>query len=108
MKKMTVAYGFKDGSHISADPQAVGEMCENLAATSGGLTPSRLVDANREDGTPLHKYFEWDDAKAAEGYREHQAAHVIRCVMIREAASDSKEPEGIRAFVKASPVDKKN
>lgn len=107
MEKRTTAYSFKPGSRIQADAQKVGEMCELLAEGADGLTPARLVNANRAEGTPLHGYFEWDDAKAAEGYREQQAAHVIRCVCVKAEVAGTETSEPLRAFVKAAPDEPK-
>lgn len=90
-----MVYQFKPGSRLSADPQTAGRMCESLAA-NGGLTAKRLLDANREETAPLHDEFEWDDAQAAEHYREQQAGHIIRSlVVVREEA----QAPPVRAFI---------
>ncbi len=47
---------------------------------------------------PLHSEFEWDDEKAAEGYRLSQARHIINCLCIKAEEAPNKEP--IRAFFK--------
>lgn len=90
---MTV-YRWKQGSRLSGDAQEVGEVCAKLER-KGDLTPKALVDASRSEKSPLHGYFEWDDEKAAEAYRETQAAYLIRSVEI--VVSGSAEP--VRAFV---------
>lgn len=56
---------------------------EGIAAAAGGrLTPSDVIaDAEHED-SPLHKYFQWDDALAAFQYRLEQARFLIRSVRI--------------------------
>lgn len=89
-----MTYQWKEASCIKADAQAAGEVCEALEA-SGGLTPQRLVDASRPKDAPLHDEFEWNDRKAAEKYREHQAGHIIRCLVI--APEEPKETP-IRAY----------
>ena len=42
-------------------------------AVDGKLTAQAVVDAAREEGSPLHGFFEWDDNKAANEYRLLQA-----------------------------------
>ena len=74
-----MVYEFKPCSYIKASAQVAGEMCEQLSKT-GGLTPKRLVDANRAEDAPLHGEFEWNDTVAAEAYREGQAAHINLCL----------------------------
>lgn len=88
-------YTFNKAARINADPQAAGEMCEELTRT-GGLTAKRLVDANRAKDAPLHKAFEWNDKKAAEKYREDQARYIIRSIQIVREEEEPAEP--IRCF----------
>lgn len=86
-------YTFNKGARINADPQAAGEMCEELERT-GGLTAKRLVDANRPADAPLHKCFEWNNKKAADLYREEQARRIIRAIEI--VPEETQEP--VRMF----------
>jgi len=59
-----------------AKQDAVRERLDSLAAR-GHLTPRDVVaDAKRKD-SPLHSYFEWDNAKAATKYRLVQARRLI-------------------------------
>ena len=88
-------YAYKPNARIKADPQTTGEICETLVNT-GGLTPKRLLDESRPESAPLHGEFEWDDSIAAENYRESQAAHIIRCIVVKPA---SKEQTPVRAFI---------
>ena len=87
-------YEYKNGFHIDKkfDAQVVGEMCEELSNTIG-LTPKTLLDANRDENTPLHDYFEWRDDVAAEKYREEQARYIIRSIIVIE----DEKPE-VRAY----------
>jgi len=89
-------YKFKPMSCISADAQAVGEVCERLE-TEGRLTPEDLLEESRDDEAPLHDYIEWDDSVAAEKYRVRQCAHVIRSII---TVVEHKESEIVtKAFV---------
>lgn len=87
-----MVYSFKTGAHIRADAQAAGEMCERLAE-EGRLTAKNLVEENRPENAPLHGAFEWDNDEAAERWREHQARHIIGCLIVK---AEKKEP--VRAF----------
>lgn len=91
-----MVYKFKSGSHINVNPQAAGEMCEELAAKQN-LTAKALVDANRPSNAPLHGAFEWNNTKAAENWREHQARHIINCL---EIVTQEREP--VRAYFSIS------
>jgi len=52
---------------------------EALMARHGGYVgPKDIVDEARDPSSPFHKYFDWDDAEAAEQWRLAQAASLIR------------------------------
>jgi thioredoxin reductase len=89
-----MVFNYKPQARIKASAQIAGEVCQQLEMT-GGLTPKRLLEASRDENTPLHEEFEWDDAIAAESYREQQAAYIIRNIVI-QTTSEEKKP--VRAF----------
>lgn len=89
------AYKWKSASYIRASAQDAGEMCEKLAA-EGRLTAKALLDANRPKEAPLHKAFEWNDRKAAEAYRLHQARHIISCIV--RVDEKTGQPQQVRAY----------
>ena len=96
-------YKWKSGSRIHGDPQEIGEVCERLDR-SGNLTPMALVDEGRDPKSPLHGCFEWDDASAAEKYREVQAGRIIRSIVVD--IEGVQEPT--RAFVSVAISDDGN
>lgn len=80
----------------TADPQRVGEALEEIAAKSDGeLHPAAVVSAARDESHTLHPFFTWDDAVAAEKYREDQARTLIRCIRIEPSDPEIEAP---RAF----------
>lgn len=74
-------YKFKSGTRLNVSAQAAGELCAELES-QGRLTPREVVDASRPEDAPLHAAFEWDDAVAAERYRETQASYIIRSIEV--------------------------
>jgi len=74
-------YKFKSGTRLNVSAQAAGELCAELES-QGRLTPREVVDASRPEDAPLHVAFEWDDAVAAERYRETQASYIIRSIEV--------------------------
>ena len=94
-----MVYKFKDGSHITGDPQVVGETIDTLRKSHGGrLKPEQVVTAAKRAKHPLHGYFEWDDTTAAKEFRRSQAMLLIRAVVLcPEEGAESFEP--VRAFV---------
>lgn len=58
------------------------------AANNGYLSPTHVVDAARDEGSPLHDEFEWDDTEAADAYRLAQAGALIRRVRFTVVRQD--------------------
>lgn len=94
------AYKWKTFSY-NTSAEVAGAVCEELDRTVG-LTPANLVDASRPEDAPLHKEFEWDDAKAAESYRREQARLMI-CNLTITIEKDDDEPKEVRAWYSLQP-----
>ena len=65
-----------------AGPDLQSLLEEIRAANDGVLTAQLVVEAARDPLHPLHAHFEWDDEKAGESYRVHQARALIRVVKL--------------------------
>lgn len=87
-------YKWNSAARVKADAQKAGELFEQLEA-DGELTPARVVDASRAEGSLLHNEFEWQDHVAAEAYREQQARVLICMIQI---APEEEKAEPVRAF----------
>lgn len=71
---------FQPGAEKNA--KLVGEHIEMLRERfKGELTPQDILDDARNNNSPLHSFFEWDDGAAAEAYRLQQARGLIRSVV---------------------------
>lgn len=62
--------------------EMVRDELERLEDQAGRLTPSIVIEAAKDEQSPLHGYFEWDDSIAAENYRLEQARTLIRSVVL--------------------------
>lgn len=68
-----------------------------LARRNGGvLKVDDVLDEAKDEASPLHKHFEWDDTAAADKYRRDQARYLIQKCKITLIEN---EPVSIRAFV---------
>lgn len=81
--------------------QVVGEELEKIEKKEGALTKENVLHAARAKSSKLHKCFEWDDEKAAEKYRLHQANQLITSVVIVHEEAPSRE---VHAFVNIGDV----
>lgn len=95
-----VTYALKPGSRLPAKAaQAIGEELDRISEKNGGeLSAARVVAEARRKSSPIHPFFEWDDPKAANLWREHQARHLMNCVVVVVKAEGSEEAQSLRAF----------
>lgn len=84
-------------SLYKADPQKVANEIAQIGDTA---TPAQILDKARDDGTELHKCFEWDDTKAAERWRIQQARQIVCSLVIKETDDDATNKPEIRVFYK--------
>jgi len=72
---------------------------ETVRQREGGiLRPQSVVEAARDEGSPMHDQFTWDDTEAAEAYRIEQARNLIRVYVT--VLHEEKPP--IRTYVSIS------
>lgn len=58
--------------------QTIFNYIDQLNEEVGHVTPEALVDKARPKKSPIHDFFEWDDAKGAEAHRRWQARRYIK------------------------------
>lgn len=91
-------YKWKTGSKAALPAQLVGDELERIRVRHNGRLESEMVvDAAREETSPLHPAFEWNDRRAAEKFRVEQAKYLIRSIEV--VVVDQPEAQPIRAFV---------
>jgi len=91
-------YKWKQGSRLDISAQVAGEELERIRVRNNGrLESAMVVEAARDESSPLYPAFEWDDQKAAHNFRVGQAGYIIRSVEVEVEQSQRSEP--IRAFV---------
>ena len=91
---LTVRYSAVKGSGLrNKDAQIIGEEIRHLGDNA---TCYAIVARARPKRSPLHPYFEWDDAKAAQTYRLAQAEKLARSIVVKISQNGEQIP--IRAF----------
>ena len=75
--------------------QVAGEVLSTIEQEEGALTPKSIVERSREKSAALHNCFEWNNKKAAEGFRVQQARELIRHLIV---VTEQEERE-TRAFI---------
>ena len=95
-----MVYQFKTGFRVNVSAEEAGQVCERLAKEHR-LTGRDIVEESRPENAPLHRYFEWNDSKAAELYRERQGRDLIAHIVIvpdEKISEPEKEIIYVRAF----------
>lgn len=93
-----MTYQWKLPSLMPVDAQVAGEELHRIYQEKGRLDAPDIVNESRPEGAPLHPCFEWNDAVAAEKYRETQAQNIVRSVVVVHE-NQNNEPVEVRAFV---------
>lgn len=87
-------YQWKAGSHHKVKADVAGRVCESLEK-QGRLSAAELLETAKDERSPIHVEFEWNDTKAAQGFRLQQARMIINTLTIQIS---SKEKQPVRAF----------
>ena len=83
------------GSRLSdIQAQRYGERLEVLFEENDGIvTPDIVVDDARKEESPLHEYFDWDDAVAGDKWRKTQAGYLLRSIHVVIKRDDGEEED---------------
>lgn len=63
-------------------PQPSIDTLLDLYDRDGGLRPDAVIEEARNEQSPLHEHFEWDDTEAAHRFRQSQARQLIAKVNV--------------------------
>jgi len=86
---MKTTYKFKNRMFkISA--KAVGERLSELYQKNGFITRKIVLDDAKDNDSPIHLGFDWNDKVAAENWRLEQAGQLIRNLIITVEKPDDK------------------
>ncbi len=83
----------KDKNMSKTKDEIIKNYFDKIEKRDGTLTPQAVVKEAKPVDSPLHRFFQWDDSKAASEYRLWQARQLIRTVMIVR-----EEGAPVRAF----------
>jgi len=68
----------KKGQKFITNKKLIVELRQLYDQSNGTLTAEKIVEAARSSKTQLHKYFEWDNSKAAHQFRMEQARRLMQ------------------------------
>lgn len=95
-----VEFSWKPNTRIPVKPDVAAHELRKLYERDRAVTPAAIVAAASDEASPLHPVFEWDDSEAARAYREQQASHLTRSLVVTYRKTDGELTPPIRAFVK--------
>ena len=81
MTLIRIGYAWRNGARVKVDADIVGAELERLQDENGVITTGDVVAASEPEAAPLHPHFEWDDAVAADRYRDDQARYLLRSIV---------------------------
>lgn len=92
-----MVYQWKLEGIMPVNAEVAGKELSRISAKYGKMEAKNIVDESRDVNAPLHSCFEWRDDVAAEKFREDQARHIVRLLVVTEDKVEQAEP--VRAFV---------
>ena len=98
-----LVYKWKIDGVWKQDANIVGNELKVLA-DNNDLSPESVLETARDEDSPLHDLFEWDDRIAAEKYRLSQARRIIQQIVLVNDHPNAETRE-LRAFVTESRSD---
>jgi hypothetical protein len=87
--------GVKERHGLTAK-QVYDELQKIRKDNGGELSPSIIIKCASHEDHPLHNFFKWDDAIAANLWREHEARKLIRDIHV--VVISSGQAKDVRAF----------
>lgn len=71
----------------------VGAELEKIEEEHGEVNPSLFLESSRDEKSPTHMMFEWNDRVASEKYRLYQSGNIIRNLRIEYVRDESESQE---------------
>lgn len=85
-------YSWRDGWRPGVSAEVVGEVFSEIEERDGSVTSKSFLDASRDEESPTHSLFEWDDSVAAERWRLRQSQGIIGQLQIEIVVEESDDP----------------
>ncbi len=90
-------YSWRGGWTPKISAEIVGAVFEEIEERDGEVTSKAFLDASRDEESPTHSLFEWDDTVAAENWRMRQSQGIIGQlqyeIVVEEVESEETEVE---------------
>lgn len=95
-------------NHDALDIPAVQDKLLSIKRLNHKVTPGAVVKAAKPPSSPLHPAFEWNDSTAANNYRLHQAASLIKTVHVSSPPPKNSKPKTVSLKLAPAPSTKTN
>jgi len=92
--KLGKVYSWRDGSRYGVKAEDFAKVVEAIEARDGRATAAAVVEAARDDDSPIHPMFCWDDDEAARRYREEQARGALRSLRVVVTIQEADKEAG--------------
>lgn len=79
-------------------PDQVGKELDRLKQRTGSCEARDIVKLAKNPINPLHRWFTWDNTKAADLHREYEARRLARSVVVIRSEAEGNGPP-VKAFV---------
>ena len=87
------------------DPEQAMEEIRKAENLYGKITAETVLQVARDNKSPLHKLFEWDDNRAAEKYRMAQARTLVNNIEVKIISDGEERSIPVYEIVNIRPED---
>lgn len=94
-----------EGARWQVPAETAHQVFQRIQRKHGSLTNQHILDEAKSPRSPIHKAFEWDDAKAGNAYRLAQASEMRRALIFRRTSEEDDRERVTRAWVPISRRD---
>ena len=84
-------YSWRGGWTPKISAEIVGAVFEEIEERDGEVTSKAFLDASRDEQSPTHSLFEWDDSIAAERWRMRQSQGIIGQLQIEVVIEETED-----------------
>ena len=98
-------FQYTSGARLRVAEKIAGPELLKLSEGRGldGLEASEVVEAAKDESSPLHPIFDWNDTEAAASWRNSQARLLLRSIRVLVIAPTTAMAAPVRVFVSMGP-----
>lgn len=97
------AFAWRPRTNIPIEPEVAAKELDRIYRQANKLDAADVLERARDEKSPLHPAFEWEDGEAAEKFRLWQARNMLGALVVVYRKADGELTPPTRATVRLLP-----